>query len=90
MSDKILLPHSVTIDNRRHMAVTGVQQVVVYDEFHVVLKTDYGRLVIQGKDLVAGEISSSSNILKLTGSIEALQYKAVKDKSGNFISRLLK
>ena len=44
MSDKILLPHTVTIDNRRCMSVTGVQQVVAYDEFHIILKTDYGYL----------------------------------------------
>lgn len=90
MSDKILLPHTVTIDNRRCMSVTGVQQVVAYDEFHIILKTDYGSLVIQGRELVAGEISSSSNTLKLTGNIETLQYKAAKDKSESLLARLLK
>ena len=75
MSDKILMSHNVIIENRRRMSVTGVLQVVAYDEFHIVLKTDYGSLIIQGRDLVAGEISSQNNTLKLTGSIETLQYK---------------
>ena len=90
MSDKILLPHTVTIENRRRITVTGVQQIMAYDEFHIMLKTDYGSLVIQGKELAAGEISSSSNTLKLTGRIETLLYKAMKDKSESFLSRLLK
>ena len=90
MSDKILMSHNVIIENRRRMSVTGVLQVVAYDEFHIVLKTDYGSLIIQGRDLVAGEISSQNNTLKLTGSIETLQYKVSRDKSEGFLSRLLK
>ena len=40
MSDKILLPHTVTIENRKDMTVSGVIQVVAYDEDRLVLKTD--------------------------------------------------
>ncbi len=90
MSDKILLPHSLTIENRKDMQVTGVRQVVAYDEFHIILKTDYGALTINGRDLTAGEISSTNNTLKLSGSIETLQYKAVRDKSESFLQRLMK
>ena len=90
MSDKFLLPHTVTIENRNSMSVSGVVQVMVYDEFHIILQTDYGQLIIQGRNIVAGEISSSSNTLKLTGDIVSLQYKAKKDKSQGIFSKLLK
>ena len=90
MSDKILLPHTVTIENRNQMSVSGVRQVVAYDEMHIILRTDYGILVIQGREMIAGEISSTSNTMKLTGKIETLQYKAAKDKSEGFLSRILK
>ena len=90
MPEKILLPHMVTIENRKRMSVSGVTQVVAYDEFHIILKTDYGQMIIQGKNLVAGEMSSTQNTIKLTGSIETVQYKAVRDKSESFISKLLK
>ena len=90
MSDKILLPHKITVENRKEMTVSGVVQVVSYDEYRILLRTDYGTLIIQGRDLVAGEISSATNTLKLTGRIEILQYKATKDKSENFFSRIMK
>ncbi len=90
MSDKILLPHKITVENRKEMTVTGVIQVVSYDEYRILLRTDYGTLIIQGRDLVAGEISSANNTLKLTGRIETLQYKAAKDKSENFFTRIMK
>ncbi len=90
MSDKILLPHKITLENRKDMTVSGVVQVVSYDEYRIVLRTDYGTLVIAGRDLVTGEISSTTNTLKLTGRIETLQYKAARDKSENILSRLMK
>lgn len=90
MSDKILLPHKITLENRKDMTVSGVVQVVSYDEYRIVLRTDYGTLVIAGRDLVTGEISSATNTLKLTGKIETLQYKAARDKSENLLSRLMK
>ncbi len=90
MSDKILLEHTLKIENRRRMSVTGVLQVSEYDEMHIILKTDYGTLIIQGRDLVTGEISSRNNTLKLTGSIESLQYKTLRDKSRGFMARLMR
>lgn len=90
MSDKVLLEHKVTIENRKAMTVSGVGQVVSYDEYRIVLRTDYGTLIIRGRDLVAGEISSATNTLKLTGRIETIQYKAAKDKSEGLLQRMLK
>ena len=90
MSDKVLLEHKVTIENRKAMTVSGVGQVVSYDEDRIVLRTDYGTLIIRGRDLVAGEISSATNTLKLTGRIETIQYKAAKDKSEGLLQRMLK
>ena len=90
MSDKVLLEHKVTIENRKAMTVSGVGQVVSYDEYRIVLRTDYGTLIIRGRDLVAGEISSATNTLKLTGRIENIQYKAAKDKSEGILQRMLK
>ena len=90
MSDKVLLEHKVTIENRKAMTVSGVGQVVSYDEYRIVLRTDYGTLIVRGRDLVAGEISSATNTLKLTGRIETIQYKAAKDKSEGLLQRMLK
>lgn len=90
MSDKILQPHTVTIENRKEMTVSGVIQVVAYDEYRLVLKTDYGRLLIQGKNLIAGEISAVQGILKLSGDIEVVQYQAQRAKGEGLLSRFFK
>ena len=78
------------MENRKEMSVGGVVQVVSYDEYRIVLRTDYGTLIIQGRDLIAGEINSATNTLKLTGRIDTLQYKAAKDKSESLFARMMK
>ena len=84
MPDKALLDHTLFMENRSKMTVTGVLQVVAYEEFHIILKTDCGRLIIQGRNLVAGEISSSQNTLKLTGDIQTVVYKGGGEKDSLF------
>lgn len=88
MSDKILLQHKVIIENRGTMSVDGVTQVVAYDENRIVLRTDYGTLIVTGRVLVAGEISSINNTMKLTGNIDTLQYKGARDKREGLLSRI--
>lgn len=90
MSDKILMPHTVYCEDRKSMTVTGVLQVVAYDEYHIVLNTDYGRLKIQGRDLIAGEISSRNNTLKLTGNIDSLVYKSKRNKGESIFAKMMR
>ena len=90
MSDKILSNHKITIENRKDMHLTGVLQVIAYDEYKIILKTDYGRLTISGKNLVAGEMSAESGILTLCGDIDFLQYQANRGKSEGAIAKLFR
>ena len=90
MTDKILSAHQVVMENRKTLNITGVMQVVSYDEFKLVLKTDYGKLTISGRNLVAGEISTTGKSLQLTGDIDFLQYSRDKGKSEKGLARILR
>ena len=90
MTDKILSAHQVIMENRKTLNITGVVQVVSYDEFKLVLKTDYGKLTISGRNLVAGEISTTGKSLQLTGDIDFLQYSRDKGKSEKGLARILR
>ena len=44
-------PHKLTLDNRKKLTVTGVSEVVSFDEDGIVLHTDMGRLHVLGHQL---------------------------------------
>ena len=90
MTDKILSDHTVFIENRRTMKITGVVQVVAYDEFRLILKTDYGKLTVSGRNLVAGQMNTESKTMELTGDINYLQYQANHGKSEKGLAKLLR
>ena len=43
--------HRVVLENRSKGTVTGIQDVVSFDENQIVLDTDMGLLTIKGKNL---------------------------------------
>ena len=45
------LPHSLSLNERRKLSVTGVTEVVSFEDTAVVLKTSLGSLIIQGRQL---------------------------------------
>ena len=90
MADKILSEHTVFMENRRSMKITGVVQVIAYDEYRLVLKTDYGKLTVSGKNLVAGQMNTESRTMELTGDINYLQYQANHGKSEKGLAKLLR
>ena len=60
--------HACRLENRNAASLTGVREVVSFDENQVVMDTDMGLLTIKGKDLHVsrltvekGELAYSSN-----------------------------
>ena len=47
----VKMPHTISIDDRKQMKITGVSEVDSFDEQTVVLSTDLGRLTIKGENL---------------------------------------
>lgn len=90
MADKILSTHTVFMENRKELKITGVLQVIAYDEYRVVLRTDFGKMTISGKNIVAGQMSTDSKTMELTGDINYIQYQANRGKSESGIAKLLR
>ena len=90
MADKILSTHTVFMENRKELKITGVLQVVAYDEYRVVLRTDFGKMTISGRNLVAGQMSTENRTMELTGEVNYIQYQANRGKSESGLSKLLR
>ena len=44
-------PHKLTLNERKNLTMTGVTEVVSFEESAVVLKTSLGLLTVQGQEL---------------------------------------
>lgn len=71
---KLELPHKLTLTQRKSLTVTGVTEVVSFEEEGAVLKTALGLLVIQGQQLKLKTLSPEGGQVDISGNIAALHY----------------
>ena len=81
------LPHKLTLTERRQLTMTGVTEVVSFDETQVVLETGLGTLVIQGQELHLKTLSAEGGQVCVDGRISSLIYEEPRQ---SFWGRLLR
>ncbi len=69
------LPHALTLKERQALTMTGVTEVVSFDDNTVVLRTDLGTLVVRGSGLKLKTLSLEGGQVAVEGSISALGYE---------------
>lgn len=82
------LPQKLTLEDRRRLTVTGVQEVESFDENAVVLHTNRGMLIVRGRELHLKQLSVDGGQVAVDGHVDALLYEEGR-KEGGFWSRLL-
>lgn len=82
--------HSVVIENRKSLQLTGVTDVESFDEQTVVLMTHTGELVIRGQGLHISKIDVASGNLSLEGEIDDLAYGDGRPSGGGLFSKLFR
>jgi sporulation protein YabP len=73
--------------------MTGIRDVVSFDENQVVLDTDMGLLTLKGKDLHVSRLTLEKGEVDLNGTIESLLYssnEALRRSGESLLSRLFK
>ena len=69
------LPHKLQLNERTSLTMTGVAEVVSFDENTVVLQTSLGLLVIPGQQLQLKNLTLEGGQVAVEGSIRALSYE---------------
>lgn len=88
MAEQQNLPHRLTLDQRRSLTMTGVTEVVSFDEDAVVLRTGLGTLLVQGRELQLKTLTLDGGNVAVDGQISALSYE--EPRSGGWLSRLIR
>ncbi|MCC8101046.1 MAG: YabP/YqfC family sporulation protein [Clostridiales bacterium] len=85
------MPHSISWRDRGEGSVTGVTDVLSFDENTVVLQTEQGMLTVKGKDLHIGRLELSQGEVKMRGSVDSIVYSGSNPaKKGSLIRRMLR
>lgn len=74
--------HKLTLNQRNNLTMTGVTEVVSFDENAVVVHTDLGTLTVQGQQLQLKTLSVEGGQIAVEGSIASLQYEEPRQKGG--------
>ena len=80
--------HHVTMEDRRGLTVSGVEDVERFDETGIIMSTDGGTLVVTGEGLHIGKLSLDGGELHVDGRIDAISYEGGTEERGGFFRRL--
>ena len=78
--------HSLTLDARKKLTMTGVTEVVSFDDGYVVLRTELGMLTVQGTGLRLKALSTDGGQMAVTGEVSSLSYEEPRD--GGWLRRI--
>ncbi len=67
--------HGLRLDRREKLTMTGVTEVVSFDENMVVLRTGLGALNVHGRELQMKNLSLEGGQVAVEGQISALIYQ---------------
>lgn len=76
--------HSLALENRKLLHLSGVTDIDSFDEGQIMLFTQLGELVVKGRELHVNELSVEKGELTVEGDIWSLSYgeKNRKAKAG--------
>ena len=80
-------PHRLTLDERKNLWMSGVEEVESFDEEMVAVKTVKGRLYVRGTALKVDKLEKSTGELNNSGQVVSLDYEDV-GPGGGLWSRL--
>ena len=82
-------PQNIILENGKHLVLSGVVEVMSFDEEAVSLQTELGNLEIRGNGMHIISFDTAAGDMIIDGSVYALVYtKATKPQS--FIKRVFR
>ena len=93
MEEKLGVSHRLTLNNRDRGNLTGILDVISFNESQIVLDTDMGLLTIRGKDLHVSRLSLEKGEIDVEGRTDSFTYssnESIRKAGQSCLSRLFK
>ena len=66
--------HEIRLGMRKEMRVTGVAEVLSFDESCIVLKSTCGEMTVEGSELRIGTLDTERGLVSMCGRIDTVYY----------------
>ena len=90
MSDEQNRAHSLILEQRKHLSLTGVCDVKSFDDDMVLMDTVMGELTVKGEGLHILGFNRETGDWSLEGAVFLLGYNDTGKKDSSFLGRLFK
>lgn len=91
MDDSIKkLPHSLILEERRGLTISGVTDVGNFDEENITLYTSNDEIYIKGENLKVSELDTESGNFSAEGKIFSVSYTEKKAKKNGFFGKVFR
>lgn len=83
---------NIVLENRKKMTLTGVEEVISFDDEKILFNTKLGALTIKGINLKMNKLDVQNGDVMINGEIYYIVYsgKEVKKEKESIIGRLFK
>ena len=84
---------NLVLENRQKLSISGVNDVLSFDDQVVVLETELGLLTVKGENLRVNKLSIDTSEVVLEGEISYLAYTdkdSEKNKNSSLLSKIFK
>ncbi len=83
-------PHSLSLEGRGRLLVSGVTRVESFNEQEVIMGTTRGTLAVHGEELHMEKLSVDSGDVLVTGQVDALEYEDDGQRQEGLFARLFR
>ena len=82
---------NLILENREKLSISGVLDVLSFDDQIVILETELGMLTIKGEDLRINKLSIDTQDVIIEGNINTLTYSDKEEKkNGSLLGKIFK
>ena len=80
----------VNIQNREHIRITGVNDIIGFDESFVDIETELGKMLIRGEGLKIAKLSLEQHELLINGYIYSCEYEDTHKSKKGLVGRIFR
>jgi len=82
--------HTLHMENREAITLSGVKEIGRFDETTVVVYTDYGEVTLLGINLSVSKLNVESGDVAVSGNVHSITYAEKGSRHEKFFHRLFR